>query len=53
MLWIVFWLFCFPIWIGTTLAYLLNTQFRLGYAHGFSPEAMPGGQLYFVASSAF
>ena len=28
------------IWLGTTLAYVLNTQFRLGYAYGFSPEAM-------------
>lgn len=41
------------LWIGTTLGYGLNIQFRLGYAYGFSPEAYPGGQLYFVASSAF
>ena len=41
------------IWLGTTLAYVVNTQFRLGYAYGFSPEALRYGQLYFVASSAF
>ena len=36
-----------------TLAYVLDTQFRLGYAYGFSAEAIKGGQPYFVASSAF
>jgi len=41
------------IWLGTTLAYVLNTQFRIGYAYGFSPEAHPHGQPYFVASGAF
>ena len=41
------------LWIGLTLGYLINTQIRVGYAHGFSPEAFPGGQPYFVASSAF
>lgn len=41
------------IWLGTTLAYVLNTQFRIGYAYGFSPEAYPHGQPYFVASGAF
>ncbi|MFO0756832.1 MAG: hypothetical protein U0359_10085 [Byssovorax sp.] len=41
------------IWLGTTLAYVLNTQFRIGYAYGFSPEAYPSGLPYFVASGAF
>jgi hypothetical protein len=41
------------IWINMTLGYYLNTQFRLGYAYGFSEAAVSGGQLYFVASSAF
>ncbi|MEO7329604.1 MAG: hypothetical protein ABI193_13575, partial [Minicystis sp.] len=41
------------IWLGSTLAYVLNTQFRIGYAYGFSPEASPHGQPYFVASGAF
>ena len=41
------------LWIGLTLGYLLNTQLRLGYAHGFSAEAVKNGQPYFVASSAF
>jgi hypothetical protein len=41
------------LWIGLTLGYLLNTQLRLGYARGFSAEAVPHGQPYFVASSAF
>lgn len=41
------------IWIGTTLAYVMPTQFRLGYARGFSFEAIPGGQAYFIAAGAF
>ncbi len=41
------------LWLGTTLAYLLDVQFRLGFAYGFSADALPGGQWYFVASSAF
>lgn len=41
------------LWLGTTLAYTISTQFRLGYAYGFSAGAVPGGQLYFIASSAF
>jgi hypothetical protein len=41
------------LWLGMTLGYLLNTQFRVGYAYGFSAEAVKGGQPYFVASSAF
>jgi len=41
------------LWMGLTLGYLLNTQIRVGYAYGFSDEAVKGGQPYFVASSAF
>lgn len=41
------------IWLGLTLGYYLDAQFRLGYARGFSAKAIPGGQWYFVASSAF
>jgi hypothetical protein len=41
------------LWIGTTLGYALPTQFRLGYARGFSVEAIPGGQWYFIAAGAF
>jgi hypothetical protein len=31
----------------------MDSQLRFGYAYGFSPEAVPGGQWYVVASSAF
>jgi hypothetical protein len=41
------------LWLGLTLGYFLNTQLRFGYAYGFSGKAIPGGQLYFVAASAF
>jgi outer membrane protein assembly factor BamA len=41
------------LWFGATIAYALDLQFRFGYAYGFSAEALPGGQGYFVASSAF
>ncbi len=41
------------IWLATTIGYQLNVQFRVGYAYGFSKEAIPGGQPYFIASSAF
>jgi hypothetical protein len=41
------------LWLSTTIGYQLNVQFRVGYAYGFSPEAIPGGQPYFIASSAF
>jgi hypothetical protein len=41
------------LWLGMTLGYVLDVQLRLGYAYGFSPEAIPYGQPYFVASSAF
>ena len=41
------------LWFGSTIAYLLNVNMRLGYAFGFSQERIPGGQLYFLAASAF
>jgi hypothetical protein len=41
------------LWFAMTIGYQLNVQLRLGYAYGFSVEAIPGGQPYFVASSAF
>jgi outer membrane protein assembly factor BamA len=41
------------LWLGASLAYVFDVNFRLGYAFGFSHEAIPGGQLYFLASSAF
>ena len=41
------------LWFGLTLAYAVPTQLRLGYAYGFSAEAIPDGQLYFVAAGAF
>ncbi|MEJ7733747.1 MAG: BamA/TamA family outer membrane protein [Polyangiaceae bacterium] len=41
------------IWLGTTLAYGVNVQFRGGYAYGFSREAIPGGQPYFIAAGSF
>lgn len=41
------------LWLATTIGYQLNVQFRVGYAYGFSVEAIPGGQPYFIASSAF
>jgi hypothetical protein len=41
------------LWLGSTLGYGISTQFRLGYARGFSVEAVPGGQAYFIAAGAF
>lgn len=41
------------IWLGATIAYALDLQLRLGYAFGFSAAALPGGQGYFVAASAY
>jgi hypothetical protein len=39
--------------IDTTFGYFLDTTARLGYAKGFSREAIEGGQIYFVFSSAY
>jgi hypothetical protein len=41
------------LWLGLTLAYAINPQLRLGYAYGFSGQRVPGGQAYFIASTAF
>lgn len=41
------------LWFGVSFGYVLYAQLRLGYAYGFSSEAIEGGQLYFVASSTF
>ncbi len=41
------------LWFNATFGYFVSTQLRLGYAYGLSGSAIPGGQLYFVASSAF
>lgn len=41
------------LWFGLSLGYVIDTQIRVGYAYGFSAEAIPGGQPYFVASTAF
>jgi len=40
-------------WLGLTIAHRLDTSFRLGWAYGFDEGAVPGGQLYLIASSAF
>ncbi|WP_338046496.1 BamA/TamA family outer membrane protein [Polyangium spumosum] len=41
------------LWLGLSIGYYVHTQLRLGYAYGLSAKAIPGGQAYFVASSAF
>ncbi len=41
------------LWFGLTFGYVLDAQLRLGYAYGFSAEAIKGGQPYVVASTAF
>lgn len=41
------------LWLGLTLAHRIDTNFKLGYAYGTSREAVPNGQVYFLASSAF
>jgi outer membrane protein assembly factor BamA len=41
------------LWLSLTLGYGLFTQLRFGYAYGFSHAHVPGGQGYFIASSAF
>ena len=41
------------LWLGTSLAYFIDVQFRLGYAVGFSARRIPGGRGYFLASSPF
>jgi outer membrane protein assembly factor BamA len=41
------------LWINLALGYVGGSQLRFGYAYGFSQQAIPGGQLYFVASNSF
>lgn len=41
------------VWLGATLGYYLDANFRVGYARGFSDKALKNGQWYFVAASAF
>jgi hypothetical protein len=41
------------LWLGSTVGYLFDVNMRLGYAYGLSAGRIPGGQLYFLASSAF
>lgn len=41
------------LWFGVSFGYALYAQMRLGYAYGFSSQAIEGGQFYFVASSTF
>jgi len=41
------------LWLGLTLAHRVQSDFRLGYAYGFSEQALKNGQFYFIGSSAF
>lgn len=41
------------LWFNLVLGYAVTSQFRLGYAYGFSEGAIPGGQLYFVSTNSF
>jgi Tol biopolymer transport system component len=41
------------LWFGVDLGYVVPLNIRLGYAIGFSERRIPGGQAYFLASSAF
>ena len=41
------------LWMNLVLGYVISSQFRLGYAYGFSEGAIPGGQLYFVSTNTF
>ncbi|WP_437674338.1 BamA/TamA family outer membrane protein [Sorangium sp. So ce131] len=41
------------LWLSLNLGYVLSSQLRFGYAYGLSPLALPGGQLYFVATNSF
>ncbi len=41
------------LWFALTLANRVDTNLKLGYAYGTSPEAVRNGQIYFLASSAF
>ena len=41
------------LWFSVDLGYVVPVNIRLGYAKGFSVEAVPGGQGYFIAASPF
>lgn len=41
------------LWLGLAVFHRLETNIKLGYAYGFSKEAVPDGQFYVVASGAF
>lgn len=41
------------LWLSLALGYVISSQFRLGYAYGFSEGAVPGGQLYFISTNSF
>lgn len=41
------------LWFGVSVGYGLYAQLRLGWARGMTPDALSGGQWYFVASSAY
>ncbi|WP_437811359.1 BamA/TamA family outer membrane protein [Sorangium sp. So ce1078] len=41
------------VWLSLTAGYVLSSQLRFGYAYGLSPLAIPGGQIYFVATNSF
>ena len=41
------------LWLSATLGYGITTLFRAGYSIGLSPQAIPGGQPYFIAAGAF
>lgn len=41
------------LWLELVIGYGLSLNMRVGYAFGFSDERIPGGQGYFIASSAF
>lgn len=41
------------LWITPTIAYVASPIVRVGYAYGFSVEAVAGGHVYVVAAGAF
>ncbi len=41
------------VWLGLSVFYRIDMNLKVGYAYGFADQAVPGGQLYFISSSAF
>jgi hypothetical protein len=41
------------LFLDATVGFFISTTARLGYARGLSPEAYPGGKIYFVLGSAY